>query len=131
MPEEPAPAEPPSGGISEEREVLIKVMRQELRVSKALGLNYLLYVPERVQGTGTRTSQPSCFCTGLVSRGRIHPLSCDTGSCRMWRSIPIFPLSLLRRSVLGTHGGRSWRMGLINSFFTAEQLFPSIVSGFI
>jgi hypothetical protein len=49
----------------------------------------------------------------------------------MWRSIPIFPLSLLRRSVLGTHGGRSWRMGLINSFFTAEQLFPSIVSGFI
>jgi predicted peptidase len=70
MPAEPAPSEPPSGGASEERDVLIKVMRQELRVSRALGLNYLLYVPERVQGRRDEHFPTILFLHGLGESGK-------------------------------------------------------------
>ena len=120
---------PPSGGTSRERNHPLKVMQREFQVSKASRLNYLLYVPESVQGNRDEKCPTILFLHGLGESGEDPSAVLRHGPT--WQSIPIFPSLSLRRSVLGTHGGRSWRMGSINSFFTAEPLFPSIISGSI
>jgi predicted peptidase len=68
MPEEQAPL-PPSEGTSGERNYPIKVMRREFRVSKAFGLNYLLYVPERLQGSRDEKCPTILFLHGLGESG--------------------------------------------------------------
>jgi predicted peptidase len=68
MPEEQAPL-PPSEGTSGERNHLIQVMRREFRVSKTFGLNYLLYVPERVQGSRDEKCPTILFLHGLGESG--------------------------------------------------------------
>ena len=69
MPEEQARLRQPSGANPGERDHPLKVMQREFQVSKAFGLNYLLYVPEPVQGNRDEKCPTILFLHGLGESG--------------------------------------------------------------
>ena len=59
----------PSGANPGERDHPLKVMQREFQVSKAFSLNYLLYVPEPVQGNRDEKCPTILFLHGLGESG--------------------------------------------------------------
>jgi dipeptidyl aminopeptidase/acylaminoacyl peptidase len=131
MPEEQAPLQPSNGGTFGERNYPLKVMRREFQVSKAFGLNYLLYVPERVEGSRDEKCPTILFLHGLGESGGDASAVLRQGLPPYVAQHPDFPFIVIAPQCHGTHGGRSWRIGLINSFFIAERLCRWIISASI
>jgi hypothetical protein len=65
MPEEQAPSPSPTDDTSKDRNHRLKTLRRELRVSKAFSLNYLVYVPELLQGSRDEKCPTILFLHGL------------------------------------------------------------------
>ena len=61
--------QPSSGSTSGERSDPLKVLRREFQVSKAFGLDYLLYVPERGQGSPSKKCPTILFLHRLGESG--------------------------------------------------------------
>jgi pimeloyl-ACP methyl ester carboxylesterase len=69
MPEEQAPSPSPTDDTSKDRNHRLKTLRRELRVSKAFSLNYLVYVPELLQGSRDEKCPTILFLHGLGESG--------------------------------------------------------------
>ena len=106
-------------------------MRQEFRVSRALGLNYLLHVPERVQGSRDENFPTILFLHGLGESGNDPSTVLRHGLPPYVAQHPNFPCIVIAPQCPGNTWWPELAVSLINSFFTADQFFPSIVSGFI
>jgi len=69
MPEEQAPSPSPTDDTSKDRNHRLKTLRREFRVSKAFSLNYLVYVPELLQGSRDEKCPTILFLHGLGESG--------------------------------------------------------------
>jgi hypothetical protein len=69
MPEEQAPSPSPTDRTSKDRNHRLKTLRREFRVSKVFSLNYLVYVPELLQGSRDEKCPTILFLHGLGESG--------------------------------------------------------------
>jgi predicted peptidase len=95
MPEEQAPLRQPSGGTSGQRNLPLKVMQTKFEVSKAFGLNYLLHVPEPVEGSRDEKCPTILFLHGLGESGEDPSAVLRHGLPRYVAEHPDFPFIVI------------------------------------